>query len=145
MSAELAEWVQAYGEVGLAAAAFLGATLIPVSSEVAFVAALKLDMAPAAALLWASVGNVAGCIVNYVLGRWGRAAASDRLATSRSGRAALAGVERWGFGALALSWAPIIGDPLTVVAGAARIRFSLFVAVVGGLRVARYALLLWLA
>ena len=143
MSAELAEWVQAYGAQGLAAAAFVGATLVPVSSEVAFVAALKLGLAPASALVWASAGNTAGCLLNYAVGRWGREALGDRLSASRSGRAAVRWLERWGAPALLLSWAPVVGDPLTVAAGVARVRFDVFVALVATLRVGRYALLLW--
>ncbi len=143
MSLEVAEWVQAYGEWGLAAAAFVGATLVPISSEVAFVAALRLGLEPVTALIWASVGNTLGCIVNYGLGRWGREAFSERLSASRSGRAATRWLERWGVAALLLSWAPVIGDPLTVAAGVARVRFGMFLVIVAALRVGRYALLLW--
>ncbi|MGB3543550.1 YqaA family protein [Rubrivirga sp.] len=143
MSVELAEWVQAYGLWGLTGAAFVGATLVPISSEVAFVAALKLGLDPVTALVWASVGNTAGCLVNYGLGRWSRDAFGDRLSSSRAGRTAVRWLERWGASALLLSWAPIIGDPLTVAAGVARVRLGLFVTLVASLRVGRYALLLW--
>lgn len=142
MGAELAEWVQAYGPAGLFAAAFLGATLVPVSSEVAFVAAVAGGLAPPTALLWATVGNSLGCAVNYGLGRWGREAVGDRLAASRGGRAALRWTERFGVGALLLSWLPVVGDPLTLVAGVARVRPWLFVGIVVPLRFARYAALL---
>ena len=142
---EVAEWVQAYGEWGLAAAAFVGATLVPISSEVAFVAALRLGLEPVSALVWASAGNTAGCIVNYALGRWGRDAFADRLSASRASRAAVRWLERWGAGALLLSWAPVIGDPLTVAAGVGRVRFGVFLVVVAALRVGRYAALVWVA
>lgn len=142
MSPELAEWVQAYGAPGLAAAAFVGATLVPVSSEAAFVAAVLAGLSPATALVWATVGNTLGCLVNYAVGRWGRERAADRLRQSRGGRAALGWLERFGLPALLLSWLPVVGDPLTLAAGVARVRFGLFVPVVGGLRLARYAALL---
>ena len=144
MSPELVEWVQAYGPWGLCAAAFVGATLVPVSSEAAFVGAVAAGLAPTTALVWASVGNTAGCLVNYALGRGARQWVGDRLAASRSGRAALRWTERFGVPSLALSWLPVIGDPLTLAAGAGRVPLAWFVPVVAGLRVARYAALLWL-
>ena len=145
MIPELAEWVQAYGAPGLCAAAFVGATLVPVSSEAAFVAAVALGLPPGSALVWASLGNTAGCLVNYALGRGARPWVDARLAGSRAGRAALRWTERWGLPALVLSWLPVIGDPLTLAAGVTRVSLRWFVPVVAGLRVARYAALLWVA
>lgn len=141
MDPGLAEWVLAYGGPGLFAAAFLGATLVPVSSEAAFVAALLAGLPAPGALAWATGGNTLGCLVNYALGRWGRERASGALERSRTGRAAVAWMERWGVPALLLSWLPVVGDPLTLAAGVARIRLGVFVPLVGGLRLARYALL----
>lgn len=141
MSPEVIEWVQAYGGPGLFAAAFLGATLVPVSSEAAFVAALVAGLAAPVALVWATVGNTLGCLVNYAIGRWGRERASGALEESRAGRTAVAWMERFGVPALLLSWLPVIGDPLTLAAGVARVRLGVFVALVGALRLARYALL----
>ncbi|PAP77377.1 YqaA family protein [Rubrivirga marina] len=144
MSPEFVEWVQAYGAWGLCAAAFVGATLVPVSSEAAFVAAVAAGLAPATALGWASLGNTAGCLANYALGRWAREGVGDRLAGSRSGRAALRWTDRYGTPALLLSWLPVIGDPLTLAAGVGRVPLAWFLPLVAGLRVARYAALLWL-
>ena len=144
MSPELVDWVQAYGAIGLCAAAFVGATLVPVSSEAAFLAAVTAGLAPSTALLWASVGNTVGCLVNYGIGWTARERVGDRLMGSRSGRAALRWTERYGLPALLLSWLPVIGDPLTLAAGVGRIRLLWFVPLVAGLRVARYAALLWL-
>lgn len=142
MSPEIVEWVQMYGAVGLCAAAFVGATLVPLSSEAAFVAAVAAGLAPATALLWATVGNTLGCLVNYALGRWGREAVGHKLRQTRAGRAAVRWLDRFGVPALLLSWLPVVGDPLTLAAGAARVRPVVFVPVVGGLRLARYAALL---
>ncbi len=144
MSPELVDWVQAYGAVGLCLAAFVGATLVPVSSEAAFVAAVAAGLAPSTALVWASLGNTLGCLVNYAMGRLARDRVGDRLQASRGGRAALRWTERWGVPALLLSWLPVVGDPLTVAAGVGRVPLAWFVPLVAGLRVARYAALLWL-
>lgn len=138
---DLASWVEAAGSFGLAAAAFLGATLVPVSSEVALVAALRLGMAPVEAIAWASVGNSLGCALNYGLGRWGREAVGPRLASTRGGRAALRWMERWGAPALLFSWLPVVGDPLTLAAGVGRVRWWVFGLLVVPHRVARYVAL----
>lgn len=139
----LAEWVQQWGAAGLGLAAFVGATLVPISSEAAFVAAVAAGLAPATALTWATAGNTAGCLVNYALGRAARRPIGDKLQASRGGRAALRWTERWGAPALLLSWLPVVGDPLTLAAGVARVPLAVFVPVVAGLRLARYAALLW--
>ena len=142
MSPEVVEWVAAYGAAGLCAAAFVGATLVPLSSEAAFVAAVAAGLAPATALAWATVGNTAGCLVNYAVGRLARDRVGGRLRQSRGGRAAVRWLDRFGLPALLLSWLPVVGDPLTLAAGAARVRLVWFVPLVGGLRLARYAALL---
>ena len=73
MSPAFADWVQTYGEAGLCAAAFVGATLVPISSEAAFVAAVAAGLDPASALLWATLGNTAGCLVELRSGASGAA------------------------------------------------------------------------
>jgi len=45
---------------------------------------------------------------------------------------------KYGYFALLLSWLPIVGDPLTIVAGLVRLKFVWFVIIAGVLRVARY-------
>ncbi|GAB5535778.1 MAG: DedA family protein [Rubricoccaceae bacterium] len=136
---DLALW----GGPGLFVAAFVGATLVPVSSEAAFVAALAAGFPAPAALAWATAGNSLGCALNYGLGWWGRDRVEARLMASRSGRTALRWTERAGVPALLLSWLPIIGDPLTLAAGVARVRPSVFAVLVVSVRFARYAALAW--
>ena len=133
----------AYDGPALFGAAFAGATLLPLSSEAAFAAALVRGMPPAEALAWATAGNTLGCALNVALGRWGRTRAEPRLAASAAGRHALAAVERWGGWALAASWLPVVGDPLTLAAGVARVPLGVVAVVVPALRLARYAAIAW--
>ena len=105
------------------------------------------DAAPAWQLLAvASLANVAGSCVNWLLGRflshyrdrrWFSVSPSQVEHASRWYR-------RYGWPSLLLSWTPVIGDPLTVVAGLLRTPFLLFVIVVAFAKTARYAALLWL-
>lgn len=137
----MTEWVLEYGTAGLFLAAFLAATLVPLSSEAALVAALAVGMPVAEALVAASLGNSLACVVNYGLGRFFRERMQPRTEAARGGRAALGWMERWGPWSLVLTPLPVIGDPVTVVAGIARVSFGLYLAVVIPLRVGRYLLI----
>lgn len=96
---------------------------------------------PVAVLLAvASVGNILGAAVNYVLSR-----GAPRLRGSRwfpVNSAALATVEsryrRWGRWSLLLSWVPIIGDPTSMAAGVLRERFAVFLALPTIAKTGRY-------
>ncbi len=131
--------IAAYG--GLFVAAFLAATLFPAQSE-AVLAALTMqgEHSIALLLLVATVGNVLGSWVNWLLGRQ-----VDRFKDRRwfpASPAALARAEGWyrryGRWSLLLSWVPIIGDPLTLVAGMLKEPLWSFLALVGFAKFARY-------
>jgi len=130
----------------LLGAAFLAATIIPGSSEVVLVGMI-LDRPDAIASLFltATVGNTAGSVVNYVLGRWGLRYVSRRWfpASQKQLEQAGAWFNRYGIWSLLLSWMPIVGDPLTVIAGVIRTNFCAFVTLVGIGKAARYAIVLW--
>ncbi|WP_024588980.1 YqaA family protein [Aliihoeflea sp. 2WW] len=132
----------------LAVSAFTSATLLPGTSE-AVLAGLHAARAadPLALLAVASLANTAGSAVNWLLGR---------LVTRFRDRswfpaspAQIARAEGWyaryGLWSLLLSWVPIIGDPLTVVAGILRVPFPVFLVIVGLAKTARYAFVLGLA
>jgi membrane protein YqaA with SNARE-associated domain len=89
-------------------------------------------------MFFASLGNISAIIVNYFLGLWLYEKTKTKLASSRVGRKSLVWGHKHGYWALAFSWLPIIGDPLTLVAGVVRLRFVWFVLIAGTLRVARY-------
>lgn len=120
----------------------MAATLLPFSSEVAFLTALANDMPKFNALLFASAGNVLAVVVNYFLGRFLYEKTRKKLLSSKTGKKALKYGHKYGYYALFLSWLPIIGDPLTLVAGVLKLRFVWFVMIAGLLRVIRYYLLM---
>jgi len=111
---------------------------LPFSSEVAFIAALANDMPKANALIFASSGNILAIILNYFLGLWFYEKTKTKLLSSKIGTASYNHGHRYGYYALLFSWLPIIGDPLTLVAGVVRLRFVWFVIIAATLRVARY-------
>jgi membrane protein YqaA with SNARE-associated domain len=61
----------------LGLAAFLAATLVPVSSEIVFTGYLALGYSKSACLIIASLGNCLGTSVNYVIGMAGLLAARN--------------------------------------------------------------------
>ncbi|HXH04349.1 MAG TPA: YqaA family protein [Candidatus Competibacteraceae bacterium] len=131
----------AYG--GLLFGALLAATILPASSEAALAGLLATGAyEPAALLAVATVGNTAGAAINWLLGRcllhlqhrrWFPLKPSQ-FARSRSW------FQRYGAWTLLFSWVPVVGDPLTVAAGALRMRFWPFLAIVFVGKAARYVL-----
>lgn len=125
---------------GLFMAAFTAATLLPAQSEILVVGLLLTDHPLWLVLAVASVGNVLGSVVNWFLGR-----EIERLRTRRwfpVSPATLARAAGWyrhyGRWSLLLAWAPIIGDPLTVVAGVLRESFWVFLLLVSVAKIGRY-------
>lgn len=125
-------------ELALFFAAFGAATLLPFSSEAAFILALSEDMPLLNAMVFASSGNVVAIIFNYYLGYFLYKKTKKRLFKSRMGVASYMYGHKYGYVALLFSWLPIIGDPLTLVAGLVRLKFVWFVIIAGSLRVLRY-------
>lgn len=122
--------------------AFTSATLLPGSSEAVLATLLATGAGvPGQLVAVATAGNVLGSVVNWALGR-GIARFRDRRWFPVSPQA-LARAEgwfrRWGLWSLLLSWVPVLGDPLTVVAGALRVPFAPFLVLVTLGKAARYA------
>jgi membrane protein YqaA with SNARE-associated domain len=126
---------------GLFAAALVAATILPAQSEILLVTLLaRGGLDPVALVAVASAGNVLGSILNWVLGRflihlrhhrWFplKPAAYDR---------AVGWYGRHGIWSLLLAWLPIVGDPLTVVAGALRVDLTRFILLVSIGKIGRY-------
>jgi membrane protein YqaA with SNARE-associated domain len=126
--------------IGLFVAAFGAATLLPMQSEAVLVGMLLSDRYVVSTLLAvATVGNVLGSALNWLLGRSVERFRHKRwfpVSESKLEKAQQSYL-RYGRWSLLLSWVPIIGDPLTVVAGVMREplwSFLLIVTLAKGLR-----------
>ncbi len=121
--------------------AFLAATVLPLSSEAALAGALWLEPERRWSLVAvATLGNTLGAVVNWAIGRFlagfrhhprfpvdpRRFARAERM------------FRRFGTPALLLAWLPVVGDPLTLVAGVFRTPLWLFVPLVAIGKGARY-------
>ncbi len=130
--------------IGLFCVAFFAATFLPMQSEAALVALLLAgSIAPWLLVVIASVGNVAGAVVNWLLGahietyknrKW-FPVTSERLEKAKRS------YRRYGRWSLLMSWMPVIGDPITVVAGVMREKLAVFLCLVGVAKAARYIFL----
>ncbi len=136
-------FIEEYGFLGLFLFCLMAATIIPISSEGVVAGAIMLKMNSFNVLFWASLGNILGIIVNYFFGLWiGRKWLETKITTSRQKAYDIA--HNYGWWSLLLSWLPIIGDPITIVAGVLRWNFLVFSIIVFSLRILRYYVLVFL-
>lgn len=115
--------LQLSGYFGLFLAAFGAASLLPLQSEALLVGLLLAKAYPTWALLAvATAGNVLGSLLNWLLGRYLEHWRQRRWfpVSDRQLQRAQRWYRRYGHWSLLLSWLPIIGDPLTLVAGVMR-------------------------
>ncbi|MFQ7901610.1 YqaA family protein [Stutzerimonas degradans] len=135
------------GYLGLFLAAFGAATLLPMQSE-ALLAGLLLSehYAVWGLLAVASIGNVLGSLVNWLLGRYVERFRHTRWfpVNERQLARAQQHYHRYGRWTLLLSWMPIIGDPLTLVAGMMREPLWSFVLIVALAKTTRYLMVVGL-
>lgn len=126
---------------GLFAAALLSATLVPGSSEAALAAALasgQAELVPA--LIVATLGNTLGSCVNWALGLYVAHWRGHRFFPVKEKDFARyeALYQKYGLWSLLASWVPIIGDPLTVMAGIFGTPLRLFIPIVAFAKFVRY-------
>lgn len=119
---------------------FLAATLLPLGSE----GLLLYDISQNTSLflLWsvATVGNSMGSMLNYWLGLKGKTYLEKKghLSSIKMEKSRIFFIKYGGW-SLLLSWAPVIGDPLTFIAGLLRYNFKYFVLIVFVAKGLRYA------
>jgi membrane protein YqaA with SNARE-associated domain len=124
---------------------FLAATILPLASEPMLIGLIRVRGDLAGPVLVATAGNYLGACTTYWLARQA-AVRFDPLSrtAARHARAARM-LERFGQPALLLSWLPVVGDAIVAVAGAVGVRFMPFSAWVIVGKLARYAIVGWVA
>ena len=122
--------------MGVLLASFVAATLVPLSSEAVLFGYLQLhpqNVALAVAL--ATLGNTAGGMTTYLIGRL----------VPRKDYPHLAVVRRYGAPATLFAWLPIVGDALCVAAGWLRVNWLAALACMAAGRLARYVVIAYAA
>jgi len=118
--------------LGLFLAAFAAATLIPLPSEAALYAYLQAHPENTVlAVLTATLGNTAGGMTTYALGRLVPEKTQAKLNPK-----ALARLRRYGSPVTFFAWLPIVGDALALTAGWLRVNW---LAVLGFMAIGRLA------
>jgi len=124
--------------------AFGAATFLPVVSEAVLAYDITAGYNIYALLGVATIGNTLGSCVNYFLGRKGLDYLEEKkYVKMTSFKKAETMFDHYGAVVLLLSWAPIIGDPITFVAGVLHYdfkRFFLLVFLAKGIRYILFAL-----
>ncbi len=130
--------------LGLFLLALGAATLLPLQSEAGLVALLLTDDYSVAALLLVAIaGNTLGSTINWWLGRELVRFQQRRWfpASPAQLQWAQGWYHRYGRWTLLLSWLPMVGDPLTLVAGVMREPLPRFLLLVLFAKSARYGVL----
>jgi membrane protein YqaA with SNARE-associated domain len=101
----------------LFASSFVAATVLPLSSEVPLALVIRNSGDWLVPVLVATAGNTFGACTTYWLARAAVAVAPPRSERTRRASALLG---KYGAPAMLLSWVPLLGDVLVLLAGAAR-------------------------
>jgi len=121
---------------------FAAATLLPVVSEAVLAYDITAGYNLYLLLISATLGNTLGSCVNYFLGKKGLDYLEEKKYVKQDTFAkAEAMFDKYGAGVLLLSWAPVIGDPLTFVAGVMHYDFKRFFLIVLFAKGIRYIIL----
>ena len=126
---------------------FLAATILPFSSELTLAGLIATSNYDNLFLLIvASFGNTLGSVVNWALGFYSRNFTTKKWFPFKDNQIAKSSqwFSRFGKWSLLFSWVPIIGDPLTLVAGLLRVGFLDFIILVTIGKVSRYLLIYYL-
>jgi len=125
---------------------FLAATILPFSSELTLAGLMVTSNYDNLFLLIvASLGNVLGSVVNWILGFYSRNLSKKRWFPFKDKQIEKSSkrFNKFGKWSLLFVWVPIIGDPLTLAAGLLRVRFIEFFILVTMGKVSRYLIIFY--
>ena len=123
---------------------FLAATILPLSSELTLAGLIATyNYNNLLLLIAASLGNILGSIVNWILGFYSRNLISKKWFPFKDEQIKRSSnwFNKFGKWSLLFAWVPIIGDPLTLAAGLLRVKFTEFLILVSIGKVFRYLLI----
>ena len=133
--------------LSLFAISFLAATILPFSSELTLAGLIATsDYDNLLLLIVASFGNVLGSVVNWALGSYSRNLTTKKWFPFKETQIERSSkwFRKFGKWSLLFAWVPVLGDPLTLVAGILRVKFIDFIILVAIGKVSRYLLIYYL-
>ena len=126
---------------------FLAATILPFSSELTLAGLISTSNYDNLLLLVvASFGNILGSVFNWGLGFYARNLTIKKWFPFKETQIERSSkwFSKFGKWSLLFAWVPIVGDPLTFVAGLLRVRFFDFIILVAIGKVSRYLIIFYL-
>ena len=126
---------------------FLAATILPFSSELTLAGLVATSSYDNLLLLTvASLGNILGSVVNWILGFYSRKLSKKKWFPFKDEQIEKSSkwFNKFGRWSLLFAWVPIIGDPLTLAAGLLRVKFIEFLILVTIGKVSRYLAIFYL-
>ena len=133
--------------LSLFAISFLAATILPFSSELSLATLIATsDYDNLLLLTVASFGNILGSLVNWALGSYSRNLTTKKWFPFKETQIERSSkwFKKFGKWSLLFAWVPVIGDPLTLVAGILRVKFIDFIILVAIGKVSRYIFVFYL-
>lgn len=134
-----------WGYWGMLVSAFLAGSILPFSSEAVMLGLLAAGLQPWPLVVYGTIGNVAGSLMNYGIGRLGKLywiehylhASKDSLERAErfmGGRGAWMGF---------FSFIPVIGDAITIMLGLMRANMVISVISISIGKMLRYVFLVY--
>ena len=133
--------------LSLFAISFLAATILPFSSELSLATLIATsDYDNLLLLTVASFGNILGSVVNWALGSYSRNLTTKKWFPFKETQIERSSkwFKKFGKWSLLFAWVPVVGDPLTLVAGILRVKFIDFIILVAIGKVSRYIFVFYL-
>lgn len=133
------------GYWGMLLAAFLAGSFIPYSSEAVMLMLLAAGLDPWGLILYGTIGNVMGSVLNYYIGRMGKTewiekylhVSPDKMARAErflAGRGAMMGF---------FAFIPILGSAITIALGLMRANIPISISSMAIGKFLRYVLLVY--
>jgi membrane protein YqaA with SNARE-associated domain len=135
------------GYLSLFIISFLAATILPFSSELMLASMLSIENYNRILLItFSSLGNILGSVFNWVLGFYFIKLQDKKWFPFHKNQISKSSLwfEKYGKWSLLFAWVPIIGDPITFVAGTMKTEFFIFLILVGIGKISRYLFIFFL-
>jgi len=129
------------GYLSLFTISFLAATILPLSSELMLASMLSIESYNRTLLIiFSSLGNILGSVFNWVLGFYFIKLQNKKWFPFKKKQISKSSLwfEKYGKWSLLFAWVPVIGDPLTFVAGTMKTKILSFIILVSFGKIARY-------
>lgn len=134
-----------FGYWGMLLAAFLAGSIFPFSSEAVIVALMATGLDPWQLMIYGTIGNVLGSVVNYGIGRMGKMEWIEKYLHVKKedldrAHRFMAGRGSWmGF----FAFLPVLGSAITIALGLMRSNIVItFIAITLG-KIVRYVILIY--